>query len=341
MTPAQPDPRGTAAAQRLASRAAAGRAHRVAEHLLDRVDTDLEALPALDALTSRQLVALLVRGREVLKSLHAHEILIGLLMDATESRMTGASVALRVLAEARQDGYDDAEIKARSPVVLALTASHVAPDTDLPPDARTPDIAGGGRPSSDAAILREALRLRVRWLQEVTGRAAWHLGLRLAHTGALADPGQVGSISLAEVEAIVTKRAVPVPSLLAVAGAGRSAAKPLPACFQLTDRGRPVPVRRGTEKGGGTGAGGGVGTGPVTSDTIDPPHGSVLVTTTLTPGLGPLLPRLSGIIAETGSVLAHLAILARESGVPTVIGYADATHDFPEGTRVTVNGRHR
>ena len=68
----------------------------------------------------------------------------------------------------------------------------------------------------------------------------------------------------------------------------------------------------------------GVGRGPVTYDTTDPPTGSVLVTTTLTPGLGPLLPRLSGIVAETGSVLAHLAILAREAGVPTVVGYAGA-----------------
>jgi pyruvate,water dikinase len=106
----------------------------------------------------------------------------------------------------------------------------------------------------------------------------------------------------------------------------------------VSDRGRPIPVRRGSEKGGGTGAGGGVGTGRVTRDAADPPNGSVLVTTTLTPGLGPLLPRLSGIIAETGSVLAHLAILARESGVATVVGYPDATSEFPEGTGVTVNG---
>jgi pyruvate,water dikinase len=310
----------------------------LAEDLLDRVDADLEAVPAIDSLTSRQLLALLTRGREVLKSLHAHEILMGLLMDTSESRMTGASVALRVLAEARHDGLDDAEIKKRSPVVLALTAPHIAPDTDLPADARPPDFAQQSRRSSDAAILREALRLRVRWLQEITGRAAWLLGLRLAKTGVLADPAQVRSFSLVELDAIITNRAVAVPTLLAFADGATRAARPLPACFQVSDRGRPVPVRRGSEKGGGTGAGGGVGTGRVTRDTADPPNGSVLVTTTLTPGLGPLLPRLSGIIAETGSVLAHLAILARESGVATVVGYADAAGEFPEGTSVTVNG---
>jgi len=62
------------------------------------------------------------------------------------------------------------------------------------------------------------------------------------------------------------------------------------------------------------------------------------VTTTLTPGLGPMLSRLEGIVAETGSVLSHLAILAREAGVPTVVGYARATEDLPEGAIVEVDG---
>jgi pyruvate,water dikinase len=64
----------------------------------------------------------------------------------------------------------------------------------------------------------------------------------------------------------------------------------------------------------------------------------VLVTTTLTPGLGPVLTRLNGIVAETGSVLSHLAILAREASVPTVVGYANAVRDLPEGTEVMVDG---
>ena len=64
----------------------------------------------------------------------------------------------------------------------------------------------------------------------------------------------------------------------------------------------------------------------------------MLVTTTLSPGLGPLLSRLKGIVAETGSVLSHLAILAREAGVPTVVGYAGATEDLPEGAVVLVDG---
>lgn len=73
-------------------------------------------------------------------------------------------------------------------------------------------------------------------------------------------------------------------------------------------------------------------------DSVDPPNGSVLVTTTLTPGLGPLLPRLSGIVAETGSVLSHLAILARESNVAIVVGYPGAGDLFVDGDVITVDG---
>ena len=77
---------------------------RLAERLLDRVDADLEAVPDLNSLTSRQLIALLHRSQVVLRALHAHEILMGMLTTTGRNRMTGASVALRVLSEAREDG---------------------------------------------------------------------------------------------------------------------------------------------------------------------------------------------------------------------------------------------
>lgn len=68
---------------------------RLAEELLDRVDADLEAVPAIGELTSRQIIALIQRSQSVLRAVHAHEILIGMLTDTGSNRMTGASVALR------------------------------------------------------------------------------------------------------------------------------------------------------------------------------------------------------------------------------------------------------
>jgi pyruvate,water dikinase len=59
---------------------------------------------------------------------------------------------------------------------------------------------------------------------------------------------------------------------------------------------------------------------------------------TLDPGLAAALPGLGGLVSETGSVLSHLAILARELGVPTVVGVADALNRFPAGSVVVVDG---
>jgi pyruvate,water dikinase len=190
-------------------------------------------------------------------------------------------------------------------------------------------------PTGDrAALLREALRLRVRWLQELGGRAAWTLGERLARAGAFAEAADVRTIPLADLLALATGRGTgwkggsPRPPDL----------RPLPARFQLSDLGRPVAVASGQRAQGGTGAGGGRGRGTVTTGRGVPPKGAVLVVRTLDPGIAPLLPHLGGLVAETGSVLAHLAILARELGVPTVVGVIDALERFPDGTVVTVDG---
>jgi pyruvate,water dikinase len=308
----------------------------LAEDLIERVDTDLEMVPSFEKLTTRQLVALLHRSRVILRALHAHEILMSMLTDTGHNRMTGAAVALRILDEARRDGLSDEEIVHRSPAVLALTGPRVAAATTLPAEVTSFDLGTDYESANDNGILREALRMRVRWLQELSGRAAWALGERLAATGGLTDPESVRHMTLEDLEAIITGRALVVTTL--AAGHRHDFGTPLPAWFQISDLGKPVGVRRDAEVGGGTGAGGGVGRGPVTHDADDPPAGSVLVTTTLRPGLGPLLSRLEGIVAETGSVLSHLAILAREAGVATVVGYAGAMDDLPEGTSVRVDG---
>lgn len=309
----------------------------LAEVLLDRVDQDLESVPQVTELSSRQLVALIRRGQVVLRALHAHEILMGLLVDTTGNQLTGASVALRVLTEARLDGLSDAEIIARSPIVLALTAPKVRPVTELPQSSISLDSgADEGDSAPRAGLLREALRLRVRWLQELTGMAAWELGERIARAGGIDEAEQIRDLTLDQIDAFATKRGMTSPEL--IRRHVHDWGEPLPARFQLSDRGFPIAVRSGAGATGGTGAGGGVGQGPVTHDTQDPPAGSVLVTRTLSPSLAPLLSRLEGIVCETGSVLSHLAILAREAGIATVVGHADALEELQDGVQVRVDG---
>jgi rifampicin phosphotransferase len=96
--------------------------------------------------------------------------------------------------------------------------------------------------------------------------------------------------------------------------------------------------RTGTTGEAGEPAGGGRGAGIVHGGDDPPADGAVLVVPTLDPDLAIHLPKLAGLIAETGSPLSHLAILARELSVPVVVGVPRAVERFPAGTHVRVDG---
>jgi pyruvate,water dikinase len=66
--------------------------------------------------------------------------------------------------------------------------------------------------------------------------------------------------------------------------------------------------------------------------------GDVLVTTVAGPALGPVLAHVAGVVAELGGSTSHLASLARERGVPMVLGALDATRRIPDGAMVAVDG---
>lgn len=66
--------------------------------------------------------------------------------------------------------------------------------------------------------------------------------------------------------------------------------------------------------------------------------GDVLVTRVAGPALAQILPRVSGVVAELGGSTSHLASLARERGIPMVLGVLDATRMIPDGAQVGVDG---
>jgi pyruvate,water dikinase len=66
--------------------------------------------------------------------------------------------------------------------------------------------------------------------------------------------------------------------------------------------------------------------------------GQILVAESTDPGWFFLMSRAAGIVIERGSLLSHSAILAREFGIPTVVGVADATQRIANGSHVIVNG---
>ncbi|HWC10504.1 MAG TPA: PEP-utilizing enzyme, partial [Acidimicrobiales bacterium] len=213
---------------------------------------------------------------------------------------------------------------------------------ELPPTPEAlPPAAGVPSDASDPGLLREALRLRVRWLQELTARAAWELGRRLTAKGTVEHPHDVSLLRLDELETAVRSDVAPAD----LPGRTPPVSAPLPARFRLTPNGAVVaiaPARRGRRGRGGIagaqGAGGGRAVGYVHEGAQSPPEGAVLVVRTLDPGLAAVLPRLGGLVAETGSPLSHLAILARELGLPTAVGVEGATARFPAGSFVMVDG---
>jgi len=66
--------------------------------------------------------------------------------------------------------------------------------------------------------------------------------------------------------------------------------------------------------------------------------GDVLVTRVAGPALAQILPRVAGVVAELGGSTSHLASLARERGIPMVLGLLDATRKIPDGAQVGVDG---
>lgn len=66
--------------------------------------------------------------------------------------------------------------------------------------------------------------------------------------------------------------------------------------------------------------------------------GEILVTTVTNIGWTPLFPRLAAVVTDVGAPLSHAAIVARELGIPAVVGCGNATMLLKTGDRVRVDG---
>jgi len=76
--------------------------------------------------------------------------------------------------------------------------------------------------------------------------------------------------------------------------------------------------------------------GPAEFDRIA--RGDVLVTESTTEAFNILLPLLGAIVTDSGGLLSHAAIVAREYGIPGVVGTREGTELIPDGARVRVDG---
>jgi len=66
--------------------------------------------------------------------------------------------------------------------------------------------------------------------------------------------------------------------------------------------------------------------------------GEILVTDHTDPGWTLIFPTVKGIITNTGGLLSHAAIIAREYGLPAVVNVKNATKIIPDGQKIMLNG---
>jgi len=66
--------------------------------------------------------------------------------------------------------------------------------------------------------------------------------------------------------------------------------------------------------------------------------GEILVAQATTPGWTPLFARAAAVVTDTGSVMAHASLVAREYGIPAVVGTGEATRKLRDGMLITVDG---
>jgi phosphohistidine swiveling domain-containing protein len=67
-------------------------------------------------------------------------------------------------------------------------------------------------------------------------------------------------------------------------------------------------------------------------------NGEILVTERTDPGWIPLYPSLSALLVERGGLLSHSAIVAREMGLPTIVGIKGLTKKLKSGMKIRING---
>ena len=81
--------------------------------------------------------------------------------------------------------------------------------------------------------------------------------------------------------------------------------------------------------------------GPASSSTWRTPTskpGDILVTAYTDPSWTPLFVAIAGLVTEVGGLMTHGAVIAREYGLPAVVGVEHATRLIQDGQRIRVDG---
>jgi pyruvate,water dikinase len=174
----------------------------------------------------------------------------------------------------------------------------------------------------------------------------WTCGVELAENGRLKEATDIFFLTLPEVhEALVGADRERCVSERRATFARELGRRHVPLVL-LSDGTEPTVEPQGTPYGEGTLQGTPASAGRVTAPArviLDPHNahlsvGEILVAPSTDPGWTPLFLKAAGLVMETGGAMAHGAIVAREYGIPAVVGVAGATEQIKTGSHVTIDG---
>ena len=180
----------------------------------------------------------------------------------------------------------------------------------------------------------------------VLRRSLLEIGRRLRDAEVLATPQDVFHLRLEELEGITDVAALTEPHArrLRAAVRARSVKREELSGVRLIDPRLVFPDRdKGDALVSGAPSGGGMTTGPVRI-IRDPTEfarlrsGDVLVCPYTNPAWTPLFQRAAAVVVDTGGMASHAALVAREYGIPAVMGTVTGTADLADGQLVTVDG---
>ncbi len=216
--------------------------------------------------------------------------------------------------------------------------------TSAVPNRRTRLVRGLGRRAAEGVAFREDTHFELTRTGPAVRRAINEVGRRLFEDGRLDDAEDVWMLTLDEVTRWAACPQVG-PSTLRETAVRRRASwtelvsTPLIATTTL------YPRRAGSAHATVVGAAGGGGRATGRVRVVHSPEefstlraGEVLVCATTNPSWTPLFQRASAVVVDHGGMASHAAIVAREYGIPAVMGAATATSALHDGQVVTVDG---
>ena len=223
----------------------------------------------------------------------------------------------------------------------------------IPRRLQAPLLQAVLRCAHSAIEMRERARLKQALLYSRCRRIVLAIGKRLTETGVLKAADDAFFMTHTELDDLISGHEMfpaDVPERIALRkqthAADRSCAAPDTFCLREGEYHLSVADVTTTETDSemcGIGACGGKVTAPATIlESVSEAHklrqGDILVTRQTDPGWGPVFFLIRGLVIERGGMLSHGAIIAREFGLPCVVGVKDATQRIPQQCLLAVDG---